>query len=273
MNDVLLRVLFIDAGPTKSAWVVIEVRRDGSVVPVQGSWRSMADDAWLGAVMESVWDAGGVCALEYINGALYDPKRWYDLCETLRVEGDIRRTASTRGAERALVPFREIPARRLAQPRTLFCVPATSWRQELLHRGQPSNAEIEVVVRHLCGREVPTPQGPQRVIDLPAAADRDACEHIVDALGGAVVVAAAALGVRIKVPDHIRQDQETARALARQHKSIRRTLAGLGVDAGDARMADGTPVAKELKKRRPSRGAAQIRRVAGANTHAARKAR
>jgi hypothetical protein len=269
--QVLLRVLFIDAGPSKSAWVVVEVRSDGAVVPVQGSWRSMADDAWLGGVMESVWDAGGVVALEYISGALYDKKRWYDLCETLRIEGEIRRTAATRGAEVALVPFAELPARRRAAPRTLFCVPATSWRKELLQRGQPHNAEIEVVVRHLCGRAMPGPNGVVRVIDLPAAKERDAREHIVDALGGALVVAAGALGVRLRVPAAIRQEQELARAEARQHRSIKGALKRLNIDPSRAKMADGTPVEAELKKRRPSRGTRAMRRVMGANTKATRR--
>lgn len=259
MNDtnvlVLLRILFIDAGPTRSAWVVVEVRSDGAIVPVQGGWRSMLDDAWLGAVMVSVWEVGGVVALEYIDGGLYDRKRWRDLLETARIEGEIRRTARTRGADHALLPWREMPARWRAMPRTLFCVPASSWRLELLGRPNPRNVEIEVVVNYLAGRtlDAPKPGGPTKVIDLPGI-DSKSREHVVDALGGAIVVASVILGARIKIPDDIRGAQEAARTKAGARKATLRALSKLGVGLDQARSASGEPLAETLGKRKPSRG-------------------
>lgn len=268
----ILRVMFIDAGPSRSAWVIVEVRGDGSIVPMQGGWCAMSNITWLAGLMASVWAVGGVVGLEYINGALYDPKRWYDLCETLRVEGDIRTTAKTCGAEYVLLSWGEMRARRLTHPRTLFCVPASSWRLELLQKRGPKDAEIEVVVRYLCGRAIQVRPGcVERVIDLGAARDPEAYEHIVDALGGAVVMASVFLSARFKIPDAVRADQLQARQRAMRGKSIKRSLDKIGAHIENASMADGTPVLEELKKRRPSRGTAKMRRVTGGNTRARKR--
>lgn len=263
---VLLTVLFIDAGPTRSAWVIVEVRSDGTIVPVQGGWHSMTDIAWLGGLMDSVWSRGGVCCLEYIDGALYDRKRWQDLGETQRVEGDIRTVARMKGADRVLLPFREMPARRNVHPRTLFCVPASSWRKQILHRGGASDAEIALVVLYVCGRSVEYKPGQvERVIDLPAARDRDAREHLYDAIGGALAMVEVFLGVAIRIPDSIRAEQERVRTTARQKKAIRRTLENLGVDPSRASTADGKPI-EGLRKRKSSRGVRAGRRAASLNS-------
>jgi hypothetical protein len=166
-----------------------------------------------------------------------------------------------------LLPFAQMKGWWMAQPRTLFCVPATSWRQELLHRKSPKNDEIEVVVNYLCGRIVQVKPGlHQRIIDLPAARDGDAREHIVDALGGALVVASTMLGARFRVPDDVRAAQHEARERGRRRKSVLTTLDRLGVDAAAASYPDGSPVAG--KGRRPARATRKARRVTGANTKA-----
>lgn len=268
---VLLPVLFIDAGPDRSAWVIVEVMSNGSIIPTQGGWRSMRDIAWLGGLMESVWERVGVVALEYIDGALYDRKRWRELGETQRVEGDIRTTARGRGADHALIPFHEMRARRADQPRTLFCVPASSWRKDLLGRGNARNCEIAIVVTHLCGRDVEVKPGKTvRMFDLPGV-DSASREHIMDATGGAIVVASAILGAPIRVPAAVRAEQDQARADAGRKNAIRRKLEGLGVSVDRASMADGTPVAEAFKKRGMSRGVRAGRRAVTANSKATSK--
>lgn len=266
-STVLLTILFIDAGPTRSAWVIVEVRSDGTIVPIQGGWHGMTDIAWLGALMESVWKTNGVVCLEYIDGALYDRKRWQDLGETQRVEGDIRTVAKMRGARHVMLPFHEMPAARKSQPKTLFCVPASSWRKKILHRGNAGNAEIALVVLYVCGREVAYKPGKvERVIDLPAARG-DAREHLYDAIGGALAMAEVFLGVVLKIPNDVRAAQEKVRTEARQKKAIARTLAGLGVSEDRVKAANGMPI-EGLKKRKPSRGVKGARRAVSLNSRA-----
>lgn len=261
---VLLKILFIDAGPTRSAWVVVEVRSDGTIVPVQGGWRSMRDAAWLGAQMDAIWESGGVVALEYIDGGLYDRKRWQNLMETGRVEGDIRTVGRAQGADHVLLPFDEMPARRKTHPRTLFCVPASSWRRYLLGRPNARNVEIAVVVLWISGKVVEVRGGgTARVLDLPGM-DYDSKEHVLDATGGAIVCASVFLGARLTIPAEVRAEQEQARAKAGQRKAIERTLGKLG--ATSANHADGSPVVLKA-----SRGVKAGRRAGAANTRAAKR--
>lgn len=262
----LLRILFIDAGPTRSAWVVVEVRSDGTIVPVSGGWRSMRDIAWLSAQMEGIWATSGIVALEYIDGGLYDRKRWQNLLETARTEGDIRTVARSLGADHVMLSFDEMPSRRATHPRTLFCVPASSWRRYLLGRPNATNAEIAVVVGWVSGKLVQGTSGslpPVRILDLPGV-DSDSREHVMDATGGAIVLASMFLGARLTIPSHVRAEQEAARAKAGKAKAIRRTLEGLGVTK--AKMPDGSSVV--LK---PSRAVKAGRRVGSANTRAAKR--
>lgn len=267
-ND-LLRVLFIDAGPTRNGWILIVVRRDGCIVPTQGGYRGLALDAtWLRALMEDTWRRGGVVGLEYIDGGLYDRKRWQQLLETGRVEGDIRRIARDLGGRDVMCPFREMPAMRRLQERTLFCVPASSWRAELCGHGTATNAEIAVFVTHLLGRrvEVGGSLGTARVVDVPGI-DSESREHIYDAGGGALVLAAAILQLKLQVPDEVRARAAEARAQAGRRRAIRRKLEQLGVDPSRATFADGSPVEG---KRKPTRGQRAERRTKGANTRARR---
>lgn len=261
---VLLRVLFIDAGPTRSAWVQLEVRHDGrhgTMVPVGAGWHGMTDDKWLGALMETTWKRGGAVGLEYIDGGLYDRKRWRNLMETARVEGEIRRTARIRGADHALVPFTEMAARHRDAPRTLFCVPASSWRGFLCLRGGACNPEIAVVVNYLCGRTVEIKPGVlAKVIDLPGVNSENR-EHILDALGGAVTMASVILGLRLQIPDTVRAEQEAARQKHYGKSREKTALEKAGIDPARARSASGKPLAE-------ARGVRKGRNVVAANTKA-----
>lgn len=262
--NVIFTVMFIDAGPTRSAWVIVDVWSNGTIIPRQGGWRSMRDATWLGALMESVWATGGVVCLEYIEGALYSPDRWRDLGETMRVEGDIRTVARIHGADHVLLPFREMPSHRAATQRALFCVPAPSWRKLLCHRGNATDAEIAVLVLELAGREVEYAPGKRhKIIDLPAARDDEAREHVYDAIGGALAMVEVFLGVKLRVSDSTRAAQEKARSDAGRKKAIHAKLEALGVPIDRAKMADGSPVAK---KRKPSRGVRAGRRAVSLNS-------
>ncbi len=271
--QVLLYAMFIDAGPTRSAWVVIEVRSNGSIVPVQSGWHGMQDDAWLGGLMSWVWSKGGVVGLEYIDGGLYDRKRWRNLLETARVEGEIRRTARIRGAGDAHVPFEEMALRHKAEPRTLFCVPASSWRLDLCKRSGATDKEINVVVMYLCGRTIPGKEGPAVVLDIQGVTG-ESREHIVDAIGGALVLASHVLGIRLRIPDEVRGRQELARNSVLERRRAKKEvekLQKMGVDPSRLKNADGTPFVVE--KSRPARAVARGQRAKAANTraHRARK--
>lgn len=268
-TDELLRVFCIDAGPTRSGWILIVVYRDGTIVPVQGGWKGLGDAAWLRALLVDTWDRGGVCGLEYIDGGLYDPRRWAQLLETGRVEGEIRRIAKDLGGRDVLCPFREMPGARRLVPRTLFCVPASSWRLELCHVKTATNAEIALLVTHLLGRRVETGTGlgGVKIIDLPGL-DAESREHIYDAGGGALVLAEVFLGQRLLIPGEIRAQAAAARAAAGQRKATARALAKLGVDPARATFADGSPV---TARRKPTRGQRADRRARSANTREANR--
>lgn len=270
---ILCRALFIDAGPTRSAWVVIEVRSNGTIVPVQAGWGSMDDDAWLGGLMTHVWGLDGipgVVGLEYIDGGLYDRKRWRNLLETARVEGDIRRTASTRGGQRALIPFMEMQARWKLAPRTLFCAPASSWRAELCRREKATDAEIEVVVMHLCGRTMLVKGEPVSVLDVPGVTS-ESREHIIDALGGAIVLSTTVLGIKLRIPAEVIHAQDLARERVLAKRRTKRALEKLGVDPSRASYANGDPVVLPSEKSRPARAVRKGQNVTAANTRERRK--
>ena len=279
---VLFHTVFIDAGPTRSAWVLIEARTDGTIVPVQGGWHGLDDDAWLGGLMEYVWRSGGAVGLEYIDGGLYDRKRWRNLGETMRIEGEVRRCARIRGGRPVTIPFHEMRARHAVDPKTLYCVPASSWRLELCHHARAVDPEIEVVVLYLAGKLVETKPGVQaRVIDLPGVNHKNR-EHLIDAMGGALVLTATMLGVTLKIPPAVRSEQEKARREYLEHLQALRELKKRGIDPRRATMPSGKPVMRagadeaeveeqlELvlpaEKSRPARGARRGSAAKGANT-------
>ncbi len=266
----VMRAMFIDAGPTRSGWVVLETWTDYQstiILPTSGGWSPLdQEDRWLGPTMASVWNDGGVVGIEYIDGGLYDRKRWQQLLETGRVEGEIRRIAKSRGGRAPdPMPFREMPGARRASPRILFAVPASSWRLHLMGRKDAKDQEIEVVVRHLIGRKVNLgPRlGEQHVVDVPGL-DSTSKPHIYDAAGGALVLTSVMLGVQLIVPDDVRAAQERARADARQRKAIAKTCAALGVDPRRAKLANGESAVPE--RRKMARGQRAGKRAVSQNT-------
>jgi hypothetical protein len=239
-------------------------------VPVQGGWCSLRDDAWLGGLMAHVWAAGGIVALEFIEGGLYALKRWRQLLETGRVEGEVRHLARSLGAEPVMLSFPEMRARWGADraKRTLYCVPASSWRAHLLQRERPKDAEIEVVVLYLCGidRDLGPKLGRRRVIDLPGITS-EAHEHVVDALGGALAMASVFLGAALRIPPEVRAQQAAAREKAMRTKAVQRVIDQLELDPSRVTLADGTPF---QERRKPTRAEKAERRAKSATTRARR---
>lgn len=159
--------LFVDVGPTRSAWAHVVALPNGSP-KVMGSWFVEHDPLWIqGRLADMLAHAPNraatwaTFAIETIGGEVYAGRSAAQLFATKKVEGRIAAVAESSG----ITPLE---------------VPAMKWRKTLIGNSHASNAQIAAAVRGVLGKE------------LPRMTSRDE-EHVMDAIGGALVVLAEML--------------------------------------------------------------------------------
>lgn len=159
--------LFVDVGPTRSAYAHVVALLTGQPV-VKGVWFLEYDRAWIqGRLADMVAHAPyrdsswATFAIETIGGEVYAGRSAAQLFETKRVEGRIAAVAEADG----ITPLQ---------------VAANDWRKTLVGNTHASNAQIAAAVRGIMGDTLPVM--PPKV-----------AEHMMDAIGGALVVLARML--------------------------------------------------------------------------------
>lgn len=246
--------LFVDVGPTRSAYAHVVALPTGQPL-VKGVWFLEYDRAWIqGRLADMIAHAPyrdaswATFAIETIGGEVYAGRSAVQLFETKRVEERLAMVAEGEG----ITPLE---------------VKATDWRKVLIGNGHASDAQIAAAVRGIMGDALP-PMPPK------------VAEHMMDAIGGALVVLARmlarpssplppsakrALAQKLLIPGgllprHVAQDVGKIQIEERAHRAAKKQAKAAGV---------------KLPRRAPRRRTrAQEREAAekGAATKARRKA-
>lgn len=166
-HEIIASCLFVDPGPTRSAYAHVVALPSGQPL-VRGAWYVEHDHVRLWGFLDTLLrDTSHLprdlvsFTVETIRGEIYQGRSAAQLLETKEVEGRIKEAASIHG-----VRYNEVAA--------------PEWRKTLVGNGQASNAQIRAAVRGIFGADL------QR---FRATED----EHILDGIGGALVVLARLL--------------------------------------------------------------------------------
>jgi hypothetical protein len=157
--------LFVDPGPTRSAYALLDAYDDGSIL-VPDTWYATHNTLRIASAISRLGPEKwfGIETVE----AVFKRKNPGQFLQTTRVEGLIEQAATERGV-------------------TPIMMTARHWRKQLLDDASPAdtNEQIFYVVDALFRR-------PDGRIDLPPM-DRIAREHCYDAIGGGIVMLAQKL--------------------------------------------------------------------------------
>ncbi len=163
----IAEALFVDAGPTRSAYAHVEAMADG-LPRVVGAWYVQHDRGWLWDRLDALRASASHLppelwgfTVETIKGEIYQGRSAAQILETKEIEGRIKEASEVRG----IVPSETT---------------AHEWRKTLVGNGSASNAQIRAAVRSIFG-------------DALKNFGHQADEHILDAIGGGLIVLAKML--------------------------------------------------------------------------------